>query len=82
MISYGQAISRAEQAAVQFIAEQIVALAPGSLGGPLPDLGVDPVDLVKMAIYNSMAICADYLAEIDATIDFVEDKLAVRDITY
>jgi len=67
---------------VQLIAEQVVALAPGFLGGPLPDLGVDPVDLVKMAIYDSMAICADYLAEISATIDFVEDNLAVHGITY
>jgi hypothetical protein len=82
MISYGQVISRAEHVAVRLIAEQIVALAPGFLGGPLPELGIDPVDLVEMAIYDSMAICSDYLDEINATIDFVEGNLAAHGINY
>jgi hypothetical protein len=82
MISYGQAISRAEHVAVQLIAEQIVALAPGFLGGPLPIPEADAVELVIVAIYDSMAICDDYLAEINATIEFVEDNLAFYGITY
>jgi hypothetical protein len=82
MISYGQAISRAESIAVQLIAEQIVVLAPGFLGGELPDLEVDPAELVKAAIYGSMAICHDYMTEINATIEFVEDNLTDNGIIY
>lgn len=83
MISYGQAISRPQPIAVQLIAEQIVALAPGFLGGPLPDLEVDPVEIVKAAIYGSMAICrGDYMTEIDATILFVEKNLAIYESIY
>ncbi len=81
MISYGLAISRPEPIAVQLIAEQIVALAPGFLD---PGLSLPPnaVDLVKAAIYASMEICNDYLAEINATIDFVENNLMTYGITY
>ena len=83
MITYGRIISQPEPVAVKLIANQIVALAAGFLGGPIPDdLGIDPVDLVKIAIYDSMAICDDYLDEINATIDLVEDQLTAHDITY
>jgi hypothetical protein len=83
MISYGLAISQPEPVAVQLIAEQIVALAPGFLGGELPeDPGVDPVELVKMAIYYSMVICSDYMTEIDATVESIEDNLMSHGITY
>lgn len=81
MISYGLAISRPEPIAVKLIAEQIVALAPGFLD---PGLSLPPnaVDLVKAAIYNSMAICDDYMTEINATIEFVDQILKARGITY
>jgi hypothetical protein len=81
MISYGLAISRPEPIAVKLIAEQIVALAPGFLD-PTQSLPPNAVDLVKAAIYASMEICNDYLAEINATIDFVESNLVTNGITY
>jgi hypothetical protein len=81
MISYGQAISQSEEVAVQLIAEQIVALAPGFLD-PTQSLPPNAVDLLKAAIYASMEICNDYLAEINATIDFVESNLVTNGITY
>jgi len=82
MISYGQAISRAEPIAVKLIANQIVALAPGFLGGPLPIPEAYAVEIVKAAIYGSMAICDDFMAEINATIEFVEDNLTDNGIIY
>jgi hypothetical protein len=82
MITYGRVISQPEPVAVRLIANQIVALAPGFLGGELPIPKADAVGLVIVAIYDSMAICADYLAEINATIEAVEDELADHGITY
>jgi hypothetical protein len=82
MISYGQAISRAEPIAVKLIANQIVALAPGFLGGPLPIPEAEAAELVKAAIYASIAICNDYMTEINATIGFVEDNLTDNGIIY
>jgi hypothetical protein len=83
MISYGRTLSRPEPVAVRLIAEQIVALAPGFIGTEIPqDLPVDPVELVKMAIYYSMIICSDYTGEINATIEFVEDNLGSNGINY
>jgi hypothetical protein len=82
MISYGRAISRSEPVAVQYIAEQIVALAPGFLGGPLPIPEADAVELMKAAIFDSMAVCDDFLIEIDATIQFVDQNLTTHGITY
>jgi hypothetical protein len=82
MISYGRAISQPEPIAVQLVAEQIVALAPGFLGGPLPIPEADAVELVIVAIYDSMTICDDYMTEINATIDFVDENLITHGITY
>jgi hypothetical protein len=82
MISYGRAISQPESIAVQLIAEQIVALAPGFLGGPLPIPEADAVELVIVAIYDSMTICDDYMTEINATIDFVDENLITHGITH
>ena len=82
MFSYGQAISRPEPVAVQFIAEQIVALAPGFLSGSLPIPDADAVELVKAAIFDSMAVCDDFLIEIDATIQFVDQNLTAHGIAY
>lgn len=82
MTFYGQAISRPEPIAVQLIAGQIVALAPGFLGGPLPIPEADAAEIVKAAIYNSMPICDDYMTEINATIGFVENNLATNGISY
>ena len=82
MISYGKYISRSEPVAVQLIAKQIVALAPGFLGGPLPIPEADAIELVKAAIYVSMEICDDYMTEINATIEYVDSNLITNGITY
>jgi len=76
MIFLGQAISRPEPVAAQLLAEQLVAV--------LSDLGFYsvPVEIITTAISNSMAICADYKTEIDATIEFVEQNLKEHKITY
>jgi hypothetical protein len=82
MISYGKYISRSEPVAVQLIAKQIVELAPGFLGGPLPIPEADAIELVKAAIYVSMEICDDYMTEINATIEYVDSNLITNGITY
>lgn len=82
MIFYGKAISLSEPIVVQLIAEQIVALAPGFLGGPLPIPEPDAVEIVKAMIYVSEEICDDYITEINATIEFVENNLVTNGITY
>jgi hypothetical protein len=82
MIFYGRAISLPEPIAAQLIAEQIVALAPGFLGGPLPIPEADAVEIVIAMIYASMEICDDYLTEINATIEFVENNLITNGIVY
>lgn len=75
MIFLGQAISQPEPVAVQLLAEQLVAL--------LSDLEFSvPVEIVKAAIFSSMAICDDYKAEIDATIEFVDKNLKDYGVTY
>ena len=82
MIFYGKTISMPEPVAVQLIAKQIVALASAFLGGPLPIPEADVVDLVKAAIYVSMEVCGDYMTEINATIEYVNDNLTTNGITY
>lgn len=69
MIYLGQAISRPEPVAVQLLAEQLVAV--------LSELGFHavPVELITTAISSSMALCADYKAELDATVEFVGQNL-------
>jgi len=75
MIFLGQAISQSEPVAVQLLAEQ--------LAGVISELGFAvPVETVKAAISSSMTICADYKAEIDATIGFVGKNLEDHKITY
>jgi len=75
MIFLGQAISQPEPVAVQLLAEQLV--------GVLSELGFSvPVETVKAAIFSSIAICADYKAEIDAAIEFVDKNLRDHGITY
>jgi len=39
--------------------------------GPLPVPEAEAVEIVKVAIFNSLTICAYYMAEIDAAIEFV-----------
>lgn len=69
MIYLGQAISRPEPVAVQLLAEQLVAV--------LSELGFHavPVEIITTAISSSMALCADYKAELDATAEFVGKNL-------
>ena len=82
MVSYGKVILQSEPVAVQLIARQIVALAPGFLGGPLPIPEADAIELVKAAIYVSMEICSDYMTEINETIEYVNNNLTNYGITY
>lgn len=82
MVFYGKVISQSESIAVQRIAEQIVALAPGFLGGPLPIPEEDAVEIIILAIYASMEVCDDYINEINATIGFVENNLLANGIIY
>lgn len=76
MIFLGQAISQPEPVAVQLLAEQLVAV--------LSDLGFSyvPVETVKAGIVSSIALCDDYKAEIDATVEFVEQRLVDHGVTY
>jgi len=67
---------------VQLLAEQVVAILPDFLGGPLPVPEADAVEIVKAAFFKSMDICDDYMAEIDATIEFVDNNLKDHGITY
>jgi hypothetical protein len=82
MIFLGEAISQSEPVAVQLLAEQVVAILPEFLGRPLPVPEAEAVEIVKKGIFNSMVICDDYRAEIDATIEFVEKNLKDHGITY
>lgn len=82
MIFLGQAISQSEPVAVQLLAEQVVAVLLDFLGDSLPIPEADAVEIVKAAIFNSMAICDDYIKEIDATIEFVDKNLKDRGIIY
>lgn len=82
MIFLGQAISEPEPVAVHLLAEQVVAVLPAFLGGLLPVPEAEAIEIVKAAIYAFMAICADYMAEIDATIEFVDKNLKDHGVTY
>jgi len=82
MIYLGQANSRPEPVAVQLQAEQVVAILPDFLGGPLPVSEADAVGIVKAAMFKSMDVCNDYMAKIEATIRFVDTDLKDHGITY
>ena len=82
MIFLGRAISQSEPVAVQRLAEQLVGLLPHLLGHPLPIPEADAVEIVKAGIFTSMEICDDYMAEIDATVEFVDKNLKDHAITY
>ena len=47
---------------------------------PVPDK--DGVELTKAAIIKSIALCDDYRAELEATIEFVDNNLMNHGITY
>jgi len=83
MINLGQAISRPEPAAVQLLAEQLVAILPGLLGdaldGGLPDNGVE---IMRAGIFSSMILCDDYREEIETTIEVVAENLKDQGIIY
>jgi hypothetical protein len=81
MIFLGQAISQSEPVAVRLLAEQVVGLLPDFLGDlPIPE--TEAVAIVKAAIFKAMAVCDDYMAEIDATIAFVDRNLKDHGIIY
>jgi len=65
--------------AAQLLAEQLVGVLPDFLGHPVP---AEAVEIVKGAILSSMAICDDYKAEIDSTIEFVDKNLRDHGIIY
>ena len=80
MIFLGQALSQPEPVAVQLLAEQVAGVLPEFLGVPVPE--EEAVEIVKAAIVAALAICDDYKAEIDATIEFVEKNLKDHGIFY
>jgi hypothetical protein len=82
MIFLGWAISQPEPVAVQLLAERVVSILPEFMGAPLPVSDADAVEIVKSAIYNAMTICDDYMAEINATIEYVDKNLKEHGITY
>ncbi len=82
MIFLGQAISQPEPVAVQLLAEQVVAILPDFLGAPLPVPEEDVVAIMKAAIVTAITSCADYRAEIEATVEFVEKSLRDHGIAY
>jgi hypothetical protein len=79
MIYLGQAISRPEPVAVQLLAEQLVEILPDFLGRPLP---ADAEQIMEAGIFSAMTLCDDYMAEIDATIEFGDQSLKDHGIFY
>jgi len=79
MIYLGQAISRPEHVAVQLLAEQLVEILPGLLGTPIP---ANTQEIMEAGISTAMALCDDYLPEIEATIEFVAENLKDHGIAY
>ena len=83
MIYLGQAISQPEPVAAQLLAEQLAAMLPEFLGGPLPVPEAAAVAILQAGITAAMSLCGDdYRAEIDATIGFVEQSLKDHGISY
>jgi hypothetical protein len=82
MIFLGQAVSRPEPVADEMLAEQVVAILPDFLGGPLPVPESEAVETVRAGIVKAMALCDDYMAEIEATIEFVRKNLEDHGIIY
>jgi hypothetical protein len=82
MIFLGQAISKSEPAAAQLLAQQLVSILPELLGNPLPVPEAEAVEIVRAAMFSAMDICDDYLAEINATIEFVDKNLKEHGIAY
>lgn len=82
MIFLGQTISKPERVAEQLLAEQVLAILPAFLGGPLtvPDAVV--IEILKAALSSSMTLCDDYMKEIDATIKYVAENLEDHEIDY
>jgi hypothetical protein len=79
MIYLGQAISQSEPVAVRRLAEQLVVLLPDFLGAPLP---ANTQEVMEAGISTAMALCDDYLPEIEATIEFVAKNLKEQGIVY
>jgi hypothetical protein len=82
MMFLGNAISHSKPVAAQLLAEQVVAIVPLFLGRPFPVTEDVAVEIMKGAILGSMAICDDYSAEIEATIDFVATNLKDHGVAY
>lgn len=75
MIFLGRAISQSAPVAVQRIAERLVTVL-GELGYSVP------VATLRAALVDAIAMSDDYMAEVDATIDFVGEGLQDHGITY
>jgi len=84
-VLYGQALMQDDATAFQLISEQLAEFAMRFLeayGITLPE-GIDLVELVKIGIEQSIALCApDFQAEVLATIDYVENQLEANHISY
>ncbi len=82
MIFLGHAISQSEPVAARLLAEQLAVILPDFLGSPLPIPDEEVIEIMRVAIFKSMALCDDYRAEIEATIKFVDRNLKDHGITY
>ncbi len=84
MIAYGQALMQDEETAIDLIAQQLVDLAKAFLGGLPPNVDEKVfLGLAKYGLVTSMEICSeDFNRELQATIDYVADKLAGNGISY
>jgi len=84
MISYGQALMQDQDTAIDLIAAQLVGLASQFLGRLLEgEEAMVFLELAKQGLKASMELCApDIYDELEQTIDFVSDQLAVHGISY
>ncbi len=55
---------------------------PDFLGHPLPVPDAEAVEIMAGAIVTAMALCADYRAEKEATVEFVGKSLKDHGIAY
>lgn len=84
MISYGQALMQDQDTAIDLIAAQLVGLASQFLGRLLEgEEAMFFLELAKQGLKASMVLCAeDIEEELEKTIEYVADQLAVNGISY
>lgn len=85
ILAFGQALTKDEVTAIQFLSEQGATLAVASLAskGIILPVGVDLRPLIRLGIAQAMTNCApDFAGELAATVDFVDEQLRSHGIGY